>query len=78
MDAHVHRAVTTGTEDQKFGLSIASGAAAGAARRILRQPSLELSGVHCHIGSQIADLDGFETPAGAWSPSSPAWAACLS
>jgi diaminopimelate decarboxylase len=63
IDAHVHRAVTTGTEDQKFGLSIASGAAAGAARRILRQPSLELAGVHCHIGSQIADLDAFEAAA---------------
>jgi diaminopimelate decarboxylase len=63
IDAHVHRAVTTGTEDQKFGLSIASGAAAGVARRILRQPSLELAGVHCHIGSQIADLGAFEAAA---------------
>ena len=63
VDAHVHRAVTTGTEDQQFGLSIASGAAADVAHRILRQPSLELAGVHCHIGSQIASLDGFEAAA---------------
>ena len=63
IDAHVHRAVTTGTEDQKFGLSIASGAATDVARRILRQPSLELAGVHCHIGSQITGLDGFEAAA---------------
>jgi len=63
VDAHVHRAVTTGTEDQQFGLSIASGAAADVAHRILRQPSLELAGVHCHIGSQITILDGFEAAA---------------
>jgi diaminopimelate decarboxylase len=63
VDAQVHRAVTTGTEDQKFGLSIASGAAADVARRILRQASLELAGVHCHIGSQITGLDAFEAAA---------------
>ena len=63
VDAHVHPAVTTGTEDQKFGLSIASGDAAQVARRILREPSLDLAGVHCHIGSQISSLEGFETAA---------------
>jgi diaminopimelate decarboxylase len=63
VDAHVHPAVTTGTEDQKFGLSIASGAAMDEVRRILRQPSLELAGVHCHIGSQITSPDGFEVAA---------------
>ena len=63
VDAHVHRAVTTGTEDQQFGLSIASGAAADVAHRIFRQPVLELAGVHCHIGSQITSLDGFEAAA---------------
>ena len=63
VDAHVHPAVTTGTEDQKFGLSIASGEAAHVARRIRREPSLELVGAHCHIGSQISSLEGFETAA---------------
>jgi len=63
VDAHVHRAVTTGTEDQKFGLSIASGEAAVVARRIRCEPALELSGAHCHIGSQIAGLDGYEIAA---------------
>jgi diaminopimelate decarboxylase len=63
VDAHVHKAVTTGTEDQKFGLSIASGAAMEVARAIRSLPSLELVGVHCHIGSQITSLDGFEAAA---------------
>ncbi len=42
VDAHTHNAVTTGTEGQKFGLSIESGAAAEAVRRILAVPKLEL------------------------------------
>ncbi|HUK69084.1 MAG TPA: diaminopimelate decarboxylase [Streptosporangiaceae bacterium] len=63
VDAHSHRAVTTGTEDQQFGLSIAAGAADDIVRRVLGQPSLALTGLHCHIGSQISGLDGFETAA---------------
>jgi diaminopimelate decarboxylase len=63
VDAHVHPAVTTGTEGQKFGLSVASGEADQVARRILREPSLKLAGAHCHVGSQISSLDVFETAA---------------
>jgi diaminopimelate decarboxylase len=59
----VHRAVATGVEDQKFGLSLASGAAADAVRRVLGQPSLALAGLHCHIGSQIREPDGYATAA---------------
>lgn len=53
VDAGTHHAITTGTEDQKFGLSITTGAASEAVRRVLATPSLELVGLHCHIGSQI-------------------------
>ena len=62
-DSPVHQAHTTGTEDQVFGLSIASGAATDVAHRILGQPSLELAGADCHLGSQITSLDGFEAAA---------------
>ncbi|MER5972951.1 diaminopimelate decarboxylase [Streptomyces sp. NPDC002055] len=51
-----HTAVRTGTDDQKFGLSIADGSAQHAVARILGQPRLELVGIHCHIGSQIATV----------------------
>ncbi|MFF3765343.1 diaminopimelate decarboxylase [Streptomyces sp. NPDC001922] len=51
-----HAAVRTGTDDQKFGLSIADGSAQHAVARILGQPRLELVGVHCHIGSQITTV----------------------
>jgi diaminopimelate decarboxylase len=56
VDAHTHAGLTTGTEDQKFGLSVATGAAAEAVRRVLARPELELVGLHCHIGSQVATI----------------------
>ena len=59
VEAHTHEYVATGQEDQKFGFSLASGAAAEAARRALRLPSLELLGLHAHIGSQIFETQGF-------------------
>lgn len=49
-----HVKVRTGTDDQKFGLSLTDGSAQHAVTRILDQPHLELVGLHCHIGSQIA------------------------
>ncbi|GAA1219565.1 MULTISPECIES: diaminopimelate decarboxylase [Streptomyces] len=48
-----HAAIRTGTDDRKFGLSIADGSAMHAVTRLVEQPRLELTGLHCHIGSQI-------------------------
>ena len=55
IDTHGHHAVATGVADQKFGFALADGHAAGAVKRILDQPWLELVGLHCHIGSQVSD-----------------------
>jgi diaminopimelate decarboxylase len=63
VDAHAHRAVATGIEDQKFGFSLSSGAAADAVHRVLTHPELELAGLHCHLGSQITHLPAFEVAA---------------
>ncbi|MDT7570968.1 MAG: diaminopimelate decarboxylase [Actinomycetota bacterium] len=63
VEAHTHEFVQTGQEDQKFGFSLASGAAAEAARRVVGLPSLELVGLHCHIGSHIFDTRGFSLAA---------------
>jgi len=63
VDAHAHRAVATGVEDQKFGFSLSSGAAADAVRRVLTHPELELAGLHCHLGSQITHPSAFEVAA---------------
>lgn len=51
-----HEKIRTGTEDQKFGLSISDGYAQYAIARILDQPQLELTGLHCHLGSQITSV----------------------
>ena len=60
VDAHTHQAITTGTDDQKFGLPISDGTAAEAVRRVLATPCLELVGVHCHLGSQISHTAPYE------------------
>ncbi|MFB7494420.1 diaminopimelate decarboxylase [Streptomyces sp. NPDC056161] len=54
-----HQKIRTGTEDQKFGLSIADGGAERAIARILDQPQLELTGLHCHLGSQITSVEPY-------------------
>ncbi|MGW1728556.1 diaminopimelate decarboxylase [Streptomyces sp. NPDC002306] len=54
-----HAKVRTGTDDQKFGLSLTDGSAQRAVAQILDQPRLELVGLHCHIGSQISSVQPY-------------------
>ena len=63
VEAHTHEFIATAHEDQKFGLSLASGAARAAIQRIVDAPGLEFRGLHSHIGSQIFDASGFEVAA---------------
>ncbi|MDX2852107.1 MULTISPECIES: diaminopimelate decarboxylase [Streptomycetaceae] len=63
VEAHTHEFIATAHEDQKFGFSLGGGDAAEAVRRVLRLDSLELVGIHSHIGSQIFDTSGFEVAA---------------
>ena len=63
VEAHTHEFMATAHDDQKFGFSLASGAADEAVRRVLALPSLEFAGLHSHIGSQIFDTAGFEVAA---------------
>ncbi|MGC4854324.1 diaminopimelate decarboxylase [Micromonospora sp. DT4] len=63
VEAHTHEFIATAHEDQKFGFSLAGGAAANAAFKILDEDVLELRGLHSHIGSQIFDASGFEVSA---------------
>lgn len=63
VEAHTHEFISTAHEDQKFGLSLASGAAMDAIRRVFATDHLRLIGLHSHIGSQIFDVAGFELAA---------------
>jgi diaminopimelate decarboxylase len=63
VEAHTHEFIATAHEDQKFGFSLISGAALEAVRRVQMLPSLELVGLHSHIGSQIFDAAGFDVAA---------------
>ncbi|WP_175410404.1 diaminopimelate decarboxylase [Streptomyces sp. TRM64462] len=63
VEAHTHEFIATAHEDQKFGIALAGGQAAEAVRRALQLDSLELVGIHSHIGSQIFDMAGFEVAA---------------
>ncbi|HEY6596762.1 MAG TPA: diaminopimelate decarboxylase [Asanoa sp.] len=63
VEAHTHEFIATSHEDQKFGFSLAGGAAFAAVVRILDEGVLDLRGLHSHIGSQIFDASGFEVAA---------------
>ncbi|CAB4736553.1 MAG: diaminopimelate decarboxylase [Actinobacteria bacterium] len=59
VEAHTHEAISTAHEDVKFGFSIASGAAWKAIIATKNSKNLSLEGLHCHIGSQIFENEGF-------------------
>jgi diaminopimelate decarboxylase len=59
VEAHTHEFIQTGQEDTKFGMSIESGAALEAAKRVADLPSVRLLGAHAHIGSQIFGFEAF-------------------
>ena len=63
VDAHTHEFISTAHEDVKFGFSIASGDAQIAIDKCMTESSLNLAGIHCHIGSQIFEVSGFELAA---------------
>ena len=63
VDAHTHNFIRTGQIDSKFGFALETGEAMEAVKEALQCKSLHLCGLHCHIGSQILDTNGFEAAA---------------
>lgn len=59
IDAHTHSFIRTGQIDSKFGFALETGEAMAAVLLALDSKNIELCGVHCHIGSQIFDIDPF-------------------
>ena len=63
VDAHTHEFIATAHEDQKFGISLSTGAAFSAAQKVLESANLKLVGLHCHVGSSVFNADGFKLAA---------------
>jgi diaminopimelate decarboxylase len=59
IEPHTHQAIQTGGVDSKFGFGILDGAAREAVARTRTVRGLRLRGIHCHIGSQVLELDSF-------------------
>jgi diaminopimelate decarboxylase len=56
IDPHTHRRIKVGQEDTKFGMSVANGDALEAVTEALSlAPNIAITGIHCHIGSQLLD-----------------------
>jgi len=63
VEAHTHDFITTGQADSKFGFDLNNGQADEAFLQVKDHQYLELLGLHCHIGSQIFETDGFSLAA---------------
>ena len=63
IDPHTHRAIMTGNVDSKFGNAIVTGQALAITKTALGLPGVRLAGFHCHIGSQIFDIEPFRDAA---------------
>ncbi len=63
VDAHTHDFVKTGQIDSKFGVALENGEVYEFVALAKSLPHVELVGLHCHIGSQIFDLEPFEETA---------------
>lgn len=61
IDPHTHRLIRTGQSDTKFGLNISDGSAMAALRQAVEYPGINVRGIHCHVGSQLLDLEAHAT-----------------
>ncbi len=59
IDAHTHSFVQTGQIDSKFGVALENGEAFEIAEKASKLANVRMTGVHCHIGSQIFDIEPF-------------------
>jgi len=57
--AHTHEFIATGQDDSKFGFNLGNGDAMLAVRRADRSASMNLVGLHCHIGSNVFAASNF-------------------
>ncbi|MDD3889572.1 MAG: diaminopimelate decarboxylase [Syntrophomonadaceae bacterium] len=59
VEAHTHEYIQTGQIDSKFGFTLPDGQAMQAVLTAVTTTNLNLIGLHCHIGSQIFEMESF-------------------
>lgn len=59
VDAHTHSFVQTGQIDSKFGVALENGEAFEICKKAKEMSNVKVNGIHCHIGSQIFDIEPF-------------------
>ncbi|WP_291649362.1 diaminopimelate decarboxylase [Clostridium sp.] len=59
IEAHTHEYIKTGQIDSKFGFAPVGNIIMDAVKKALELESIELVGLHCHIGSQIFETEPF-------------------
>lgn len=59
IDPHTHKAISTGSVDSKFGTAIETGQAYEITKTAIELENIDLRGFHCHIGSQIFEIEPF-------------------
>jgi diaminopimelate decarboxylase len=73
VEAHTHDFITTGQADSKFGFDLNNGQADEAFKQVVNDEYINLLGLHCHIGSQIFETEGFSLAAGKVMQKMGAW-----
>jgi diaminopimelate decarboxylase len=59
VEAHTHEFIATGRDDSKFGFTVSTGLAARAIERAMKSSSVNVRGIHAHIGSQVFRVESF-------------------
>ncbi|KXS43780.1 MULTISPECIES: diaminopimelate decarboxylase [unclassified Candidatus Frackibacter] len=59
VEAHTHSYIQTGQTDSKFGVGIQNGLALETIKNAIKLDNISVKGIHCHIGSQIFNLESF-------------------
>jgi len=59
VESNTHQYIMTGNEDSKFGFDLHNGQADRAFKRLHKHKHIRFKGLHCHIGSQIFETNGY-------------------
>jgi diaminopimelate decarboxylase len=59
IEAHTHEYIKTGQIDSKFGFTMLNNELEEVIKTVLSLSNIKLAGLHCHIGSQIFELEPY-------------------